>query len=199
MPVEATSHRRPVARSASIRTTLRAYALASMATRTSAGILLYRRTPRGLEVLLAHPGGPIMAAKDEGHWSIPKGELDGDDPERAARREFEEETGLSVADATLVDLGSTRQKGGKLVLAWGAEGDLDPARAVSNTFVMEWPPRSGRTQEFPEIDRVAWFSLDEARRRLKEAQAVFLDRLAGLLGEPAVDLSEASAPAGPSG
>lgn len=155
-----------------------------MATRTSAGILLYRRTARGVEVLLAHPGGPLMTHKDEGHWSIPKGELDGEEPEAAARREFEEETGVSVADLPLIDLGSTRQKGGKLVLAWAAEGDVDPERAVSNTFVMEWPPKSGRRQEFPEIDRVAWFSLDDARQRLKEAQGVFLDRLAEHLAVP---------------
>ncbi len=151
-----------------------------MATRTSAGILLYRRTPAALEVLLAHPGGPYMAHKDHGHWSIPKGELDGEDPEVAARREFEEETGHPVRQEQLRDLGSVRQKGGKVVLAWAAEGELDPDRAESNTFLMEWPPGSGTQERFPEIDRVAWFGLDEARRRIKDAQAAFLDRLVEL-------------------
>ncbi len=167
-----------------------------MTTRTSAGILLYRRTGQGLEVLLAHPGGPIMARKDHGHWTIPKGEPDGEDPEVAARREFEEETGHPVAGVELLDLGWTRQKGGKLVLAWAAEGDLDPARAVSNTFLMEWPPRSGIQQPFPEVDRVEWFDMDEARRRIKDAQAVFLDRLIELVGESIGDSVEARGPAG---
>jgi predicted NUDIX family NTP pyrophosphohydrolase len=145
---------------------------------TSAGILLYRRTNGRLEVLLAHPGGPFFARKDAGHWTIPKGEVDpGEDLLDVARREFEEETGHAVPDGALVDLGSIVQKGGKIVRAWGAEGDLDPAAAVSNTFELEWPPRSGRIETFPEVDRVAWFAADEARARIRDTQAALIDRL----------------------
>jgi predicted NUDIX family NTP pyrophosphohydrolase len=145
---------------------------------TSAGILLYRRTNGRLEVLLAHPGGPFFARKDAGHWTIPKGEVEpGEQPLAVARREFEEETGHAVPDGPLVDLGSIVQKGGKIVHAWGAEGDLDPAAAVSNTFELEWPPRSGRVQAFPEVDRVEWFATDEARARIRDTQAAFIDRL----------------------
>ncbi len=131
-----------------------------------------------MEVLLAHQGGPFWIKKDLGHWTIPKGEVEpGEELEAVARREFQEETGHEVGDVQLVELGQIRQKSGKVVFAWGAKGDLDPSTAVSNSFEMEWPPRSGRTQSFPEIDRVEWFDLDEARRKLKAAQVPFLDRL----------------------
>ena len=131
-----------------------------------------------MEVLLAHQGGPFWIKKDLGHWTIPKGEVEpGEELEAVARREFLEETGHEVGDVQLVELGQIRQKSGKVVFAWGANGDLDPSTAVSNTFEMEWPPRSGRIQAFPEIDRVEWFDLDAARRKLKAAQVPFLDRL----------------------
>jgi predicted NUDIX family NTP pyrophosphohydrolase len=140
----------------------------------SAGVLL--RRPDG-RVLLVHPGGPFWAKRDAGAWSIPKGEYeDGDDPEACARREFEEELG-SAAPEGLVDLGTVRQKNGKEVRAYLARGDLDVAGVVSNTFTMEWPPKSGRTAEFPEIDRAEWFTVDEAREKLNPAQAELLDRL----------------------
>jgi predicted NUDIX family NTP pyrophosphohydrolase len=146
--------------------------------RTSAGVLLWRRGASGLEVLLGHPGGPLWAKKDAGHWTVVKGEIDpGETAEDVARREFKEETGHDLPDGPMVELGEIRQKSGKVVLAWAVEGDLDPATAVSNTFTMEWPPRSGRRAEFPEIDRVEWFGLDEARSRIKDAQAAFIDRL----------------------
>ena len=150
----------------------------------SAGILLFRRGAAGPEVLLAHPGGPFWARKDLGAWSIPKGEHgDDESPLVCARREFAEETGAELPEGALVELGEVRQGGGKLVRAWAAEGDLDPEAVRSNTFELEWPPRSGRTQEFPEIDRAAWFGLDEAPERLLAAQAPFLDRLREHLGD----------------
>jgi predicted NUDIX family NTP pyrophosphohydrolase len=153
--------------------------------RTSAGILLWRSREGRLEVLLAHQGGPFWAKKDLGHWTIPKGEVEpGEELVAVARREFAEETGHAVPDHRLIDLGQITQKSGKLVLGWAVEGDLDPSTAVSNTFELEWPPRSGRIEKFPEIDRVEWFDLDEARRRLKAAQVPFLDRLKGALAEP---------------
>jgi predicted NUDIX family NTP pyrophosphohydrolase len=149
----------------------------------SAGILLFRRGAGGAEVLLVHPGGPFWARKDLGAWSIPKGEHgDDEDALAAARREFEEETGTALPDGPLTALGDIRQRGGKRVRAWALEGDFDPATVRSNTFELEWPPRSGRTQAFPEIDRAAWFGLDEARERLLGAQAPFLDRLREHLG-----------------
>ena len=149
----------------------------------SAGILLHRTAAGGrTEVLLVHPGGPFWARKDQGAWSIPKGEYDdGDDPLAAAVREFEEETGQAPPTDELVELGTLRQAGGKLVSAWAAPGDLDPATVTSNTFTMEWPPRSGRRREFPEIDRAAWFDLDTAREKLVAAQAELLDRLVAAL------------------
>ena len=144
----------------------------------SAGILLYRRPAGALEVLLVHPGGPYWARKDEGAWSIPKGEYaDGEDALDCARREFEEETGTAPPVGALVTLGEVRQRSGKRVTAWAAEGDLDADAVRSNTFTVEWPPRSGRTQEFPEVDRAAWFAPDDARRALVPAQAAFVDRL----------------------
>jgi predicted NUDIX family NTP pyrophosphohydrolase len=145
----------------------------------SAGILLHRRGAGGREVLLVHPGGPFWAKRDDGAWSIPKGEYaDGEDAQAAARREFAEELGSPLPDgAPLVELGEVRQRNGKLVAAWAAEGDLDATAARSNTFEMEWPPRSGRRQEFPEIDRAEWFPLARAREKLIPAQVAFLDRL----------------------
>jgi predicted NUDIX family NTP pyrophosphohydrolase len=148
----------------------------------SAGILLHRRGESGIEVLLVHPGGPFWARKDQGAWSIPKGELDGDeDPRACALREFAEETGTRLPDTALDDLGSVKQKSGKVVFAFAAAGDLDPATLVSNTFELEWPPRSGRMQAFPEIDRAEWFGLDAAREKLNPAQVAFVDRLEALL------------------
>ena len=129
-------------------------------------------------MLLAHMGGPYWALKDLGHWTIPKGEIEpGEEAVAVARREFAEETGHDLPGGPLIELGEIWQKSGKLVLAWAVEGDLDPAAAVSNTFDMEWPPRSGRIRSFPEIDRVEWFDLTEARRRLRAAQVPFLERL----------------------
>jgi predicted NUDIX family NTP pyrophosphohydrolase len=149
-----------------------------VARRRSAGIVLYREGDGGLEVLLVHPGGPFWAKKDIGAWSIPKGEYDpGEDPQAYALREFEEETGTKLDAPQLIELGAVVQKAGKEVTAWAARGDLDPASVRSNSFTMEWPPRSGREQEFPEIDRAAWFALDEARDRLVGAQIELLDRL----------------------
>jgi predicted NUDIX family NTP pyrophosphohydrolase len=146
--------------------------------RVSGGILLFRRTAGGFEVLLAHPGGPYFKDRDEGHWTIPKGEPEPDEAlVDAATREYAEETGLSLPAVPLIELGSITQKGGKVVHAWAAEGDLRPELAQSNTIEIEWPPRSGRMQVFPEIDRVAWFAPAEARRRMKEAQIPLLDRL----------------------
>lgn len=154
-----------------------------MATRTSAGILLFRRRDGALEVLLAHPGGPFFRAKDEGHWTIPKGEVDpGEALEAVARREFEEETGHPPPEGEFLDLGSIVQKGGKIVYAWALEGDLDAAASVSNTFELVWPPGSGRLQVFPEIDRVEWFGPDEARRRVKPTQIPLIERLEAALG-----------------
>jgi predicted NUDIX family NTP pyrophosphohydrolase len=152
-------------------------------TRHSAGLLLYRVRSGAVEVLLVHPGGPFWAKKDLGAWSVPKGEVDADEePLAAARREFEEETGTRP-DGDFAALSPVRQKGGKTVHAWAVAGDLDPAGIRSNTFEMEWPPRSGRTQAFPEVDRAAWFPLDEARRRILESQAPLLDELARLLAD----------------
>ena len=148
----------------------------------SAGLLLHRGTGEALEVLLVHPGGPFWARKDEGAWSIPKGEyLAGEDPLEAARREFDEELGTSPPDGPLLDLGEVRQAGGKHVVAWALRGDLDVDEITSNTFEMVWPPRSGRLQSFPEIDRAGWFSVDDARVKLLSGQRPFLDRLVALV------------------
>ena len=144
----------------------------------SAGLLLYRRGPRDIEVLLAHPGGPFWQNKDAGAWGIVKGEYeDGEEPDAVARREFTEETGYPAPQPPYLPLGEITKKSGKVVIAWGAEGDLDPAAAVSNTVPIEWPPRSRQFIEVPEIDRVAWFGSDEARRKISEAEAPFVDRL----------------------
>ena len=145
--------------------------------------MVWRRLDGGIEVLLGHPGGPFFVNKDDGVWSIPKGEVESDEHDiDVARREFKEETGHEVPDAPAIGLGEVRQRGGKLVAAWAVEGDLDPAAAQSNTFEMEWPPRSGRVGTFPEIDRVAWFPLPAARKKMNPAQAAFLDRLADAIG-----------------
>ena len=152
-----------------------------MAAKRSAGVLLYRLRAGTLEVLLAHPGGPFWAKKDAGAWTIPKGEIgEGEDPESAARREMAEETGIEVA-GELIALTPVRQRAGKTVLAWAAQGDCDPAGLRSNTFSMEWPPRSGKQQAFPEIDRGAWFALEEARARILPAQVALLDELERLV------------------
>ena len=144
----------------------------------SAGLLMYRFCEGELEVLLVHPGGPFFAKKDEGWWSIPKGLVEDAEPElETARREFAEETSLSTGAATLLPLGHVRQKSGKRVHAWAFEGDCDAGAVHSNTFELEWPPRSGRVQSFPEIDRAAWFGLDAARVKMNAAQTAFLDRL----------------------
>jgi predicted NUDIX family NTP pyrophosphohydrolase len=148
----------------------------------SAGILLHRTRDGRREVLLVHPGGPFWARRDAGAWSIPKGEYGPDeDPVACALREFEEELGaLPPAAEDLVELGTITQRGAKRVTAWAAPGDLDPDSIRSNTFTMEWPPRSGQTREFPEIDRAAWFGLEEAREKINPAQADLLDRLSAL-------------------
>jgi predicted NUDIX family NTP pyrophosphohydrolase len=156
----------------------------SRARRRSAGLILYRTPARKstvLEVLLVHPGGPLWANKDVGAWSIPKGEYDdGEDPLAAALREFSEELGSpppAQDGVEPIDLGEIRQKSGKRVSAWALAGDFDVSRVASNTFTMEWPPRSGRANEFPEVDRAEWFRIAEARRRINPAQAELLDRL----------------------
>jgi predicted NUDIX family NTP pyrophosphohydrolase len=151
--------------------------------RLSAGILLFREREGRLEVLLGHPGGPFFAKKDEGSWTVLKGEADpGEELPAVARREFAEETGQEPPDGTMLELGEVRQRGGKTVVAWALAGDLDPAEAGSNTFEMEWPPRSGRVRAFPEIDRVGWFDLETARRKILPAQVPFLDRLERAIG-----------------
>lgn len=160
----------------------------------SAGILLYRRrdagAEAGLEVLLAHPGGPYWKSQQFGSWSVPKGITEGDEPlEAVAEREFAEETGFAVASVAAqpaqppLDLGEVQLKSGKIIRAWAVEGDLDPERSRSNEIDIEWPPRSGQLLRIPEVDRVAWFGLDEARRRAHPAQAAFVDRLLVALGE----------------
>jgi len=151
-----------------------------MAAKESAGVLLFR-DPAAPEFLLAHPGGPFWARKDLGAWTIPKGEPDpGEEPQQCALRELGEELGPAAPTldpAELIELGSIRQKGGKVVRAWGAEADFDPAALDSNSFELEWPPRSGTRSEFPEVDRAEWFDPDEARRRILPAQAPLVDRL----------------------
>ncbi|MFG1927428.1 NUDIX domain-containing protein [Cryptosporangium sp. NPDC048952] len=154
-----------------------------MAGKRSAGLLVYRMADGRPEVLLGHMGGPFWARKDEAAWSVPKGEYEGDEtPEAAARREFAEELGLPAPEGALVPLGEVKQSGGKTVTVWAIEGDLSPDDVVPGTFPLEWPPKSGRVQEFPEVDRVAWFDLDTAREKLVTGQRTFLDRLAEFLG-----------------
>ena len=147
----------------------------------SAGILLHRSTPNGVEVLLVHPGGPFFARKDLGAWSIPKGEVEeGEELLAVAHRELAEETGFT-ADGPALPLGQVRQRGGKVVHAWAVRGDADPSHLRSNTFELEWPPKSGQVREFPEVDRAEWFDLAEARLRINPAQAELLDRLEAAL------------------
>jgi predicted NUDIX family NTP pyrophosphohydrolase len=151
--------------------------------KTAAGLLLYRRGSPGIEVLLAHPGGPFWTRKDLGAWTIPKGEIDpGEEPIVAARREFREEIGFDVPGPA-EPLGQIKQPGGKVVRIWAAEGDFDPAQLASNTFEMEWPKGSGHMRVFPEVDRAAWFDLTEARRRILPGQAPFLDALVAALSD----------------
>jgi predicted NUDIX family NTP pyrophosphohydrolase len=146
--------------------------------RRSAGVVLFRRNQREIEVLLAHPGGPFWKNKDDGAWSIPKGEYgENEDPLAAAKRELAEETGL-MPSGDFIPLGEIRQTGGKVVTAWAVEGNADPARIRSNTFPMPWPPGSKKLQEFPEIDRAEWFPLEAARRKILKTQVELLERLA---------------------
>jgi predicted NUDIX family NTP pyrophosphohydrolase len=145
--------------------------------RAAAGLLLFRRKSDDLEVLLVHPGGPLWTRKDEGAWSIPKGEIEpGEDPLRAAQREFEEELGSPVS-GDFIPLTQIRQASGKLVHAWAVEADFNPATLQSGTFSMEWPPRSGRQQHFPEVDRAQWFTIEDAKRKINKAQIALLDQL----------------------
>jgi len=156
-----------------------------MAKKTSAGLLLYRRCGE-LEVLLVHPGGPFWAKKDAGSWSVPKGEfLEGEDPLQVARREFTEETGFTV-DGDFYRFNPVKQLGGKVIYVWAIEADCDATRARSNLFSLEWPPKSGRMQQFPEVDRVEWFTVDEARKRINKGQVPLLDQLVSMLNPAAV-------------
>ncbi|MFO8010862.1 MAG: NUDIX domain-containing protein [Dehalococcoidia bacterium] len=149
--------------------------------RYSAGLLMYRIRDAGLEVLLVHPGGPYWARKDEGAWSIPKGEYQaGEDPFEVAKREFQEETGIEP-EGNFVELSQVRQPGGKKVTAWAFEGDCDPVAIRSNTFTMEWPPHTGKQVEFPEVDRADWFKTDVARRKIQKGQVNFIDQLCELI------------------
>jgi predicted NUDIX family NTP pyrophosphohydrolase len=151
--------------------------------RRSAGIALFRLSGPEPEVLLVHPGGPLWARRDAGAWSIPKGEYgDDEEPEAAARREFTEELGAPAPDGEMIDLGEIKQPGGKLVRAWAAPGDLDAGAIRSNTFALEWPPRSGRVGEYPEVDRAQWFTLERARERINPGQIPLLERLEDALG-----------------
>ncbi len=148
----------------------------------SAGILLYRFKGGILEVFLVHPGGPFWAKKDLGAWSIPKGEIaENEDPLDTAKREFREELGVDFS-GDLIPLTPIKQRGGKIVYAWASEGDMDPDKIKSNTFEMEWPPKSGRKREFPEIDRGEWFNISDAKRKINPAQSALIDELVGKLG-----------------
>jgi len=147
--------------------------------------VLYRRVEGAIEILAVHPGGPFWARKDDGAWSIPKGELDDETDELAvARREFAEELGVEAPDGPVLDLGEIRQRGGKRVRAFAVEGELDPSTVISNTVEIEWPPRSGQRLEIPEVDRAEWFAPERAREKLNAAQVPFVDRLLELLAEP---------------
>lgn len=151
-----------------------------MAAKNSAGILLYRLRDSELEVFLVHPGGPFWAKKDAGAWSIPKGEFaEGEDPLSAAKREFEEETGFPL-EGDLVALTPLKQRGGKIIYAWAVQGDCDPGAIRSNTFSLEWPPRSGKRQEFPEVDRAGWFTIPDAMRKIAPGQRGFLAELVSI-------------------
>lgn len=169
-----------------------------MVARASAGLLPYRVSEGRVEVLIAHMGGPLWSRREDGAWSVIKGELgEGEQAMAAALREFEEETGAPAPDGPALELGEVRQSGGKRVIAWAVEADLDAANLRSNTFELEWPPRSGHMREFPEVDRFEWCEPALARARLVKAQAELLDRLVGLLGwrpRPGRDLPEAEPP-----
>ena len=155
----------------------------------SAGILLYKVTKGNLTVLLVHPGGPFWARKDAGAWSVPKGEFSDDEaPEAAARREFGEELGMPLPSGTLMELGDVRMSSGKIIYAWALEGDLDMSAIKSNTFTMEWPPKSGQQQTFPEADKAAWFDMTSAQTKINTAQSTFLHRLAEKLQVAVIQL-----------
>jgi predicted NUDIX family NTP pyrophosphohydrolase len=157
----------------------------------SAGILLYKQSAAGLQVLIVHPGGPFWAKKDAGAWSIPKGEfVEGEEALAAAKREFREELGVPVPEGEARDLGSAKQSSGKVVYVWAYAGDVDVKMIHSNTFKMEWPPKSGQEQEFPEVDRARWCTLEAARTKLVKGQVVFLERLAEQLGASLPDIPE---------
>jgi predicted NUDIX family NTP pyrophosphohydrolase len=155
-----------------------------MATKPSAGILLYRHRDGALQVLLVHPGGPMWAKRDAGAWSVPKGEYEPDEePLAAARREFAEELGSPAPDGEPIDLGQVRQRSGKLVSAWALAGDLDAAAIVSNLCMVQWPPRSGRQIEIPEVDRAQWFDMPSAREKINPAQVALIERLEAALAQ----------------
>ena len=147
----------------------------------SAGILVYRTRKNALEVLIVHPGGPFWAKKDQGAWSLPKGEFEGEDGIAAAKREFQEELGQTPPVGTYQELGTVKNKSGKVIHAWTVEGELDVRDIKSNTFSLEWPPKSGKEQEFPEVDKAGWFKLEVASQKLNGAQAAFIERLAEML------------------
>jgi predicted NUDIX family NTP pyrophosphohydrolase len=147
----------------------------------SAGLLLYRHNQASIEVLLVHPGGPFWRNKDEGAWTIPKGEFDNEDPLEAAKRELKEETGLAPPDGNYIPLTPIKQKNGKLVHAWAIEADFDPASLSSNEFETEWPPKSGRMQKFPEVDRAEWFAPEVARQKMLAGQGALVEELLGIL------------------
>lgn len=150
----------------------------------SAGLLLYKRSGKEILVLLVHPGGPFWAKKDKGAWSIPKGEfIEGEDPQDAAHREFQEELGLTPPEGQTIDLGSVKQSSGKMVYIWAQESDLDISKMKSNLFEMQWPPKSGRMQQFPEADKAAWLALAQASEKIVKGQLPFLERLAEQFGQ----------------
>jgi predicted NUDIX family NTP pyrophosphohydrolase len=149
----------------------------------SAGLLLYRGDTTSMEVFLVHPGGPFWAKKDMGAWSIPKGEFEGDeDAASAAKREFKEETGIDVPDGNVTELGQVKASSSKMIHAWAVEADVDPKQVKSNTFDMEWPPKSGQSQQFPEVDKAAWFPLSVAKTKIVKGQTALLEKLAELTG-----------------
>ena len=159
-----------------------------MMPKLSAGILMYRFRESKLEVFLVHPGGPFWAKKDKGAWSIPKGEFEQDeDPLVAAIREFQEETGILI-DGSFFELGELRQPSRKIVHAWAIQGDADPSQIISNTFELEWPPKSGKYKDFPEIDRASWFTISLAKDKLLKGQIEFIDRLIEKLGIPSEEI-----------
>jgi predicted NUDIX family NTP pyrophosphohydrolase len=148
----------------------------------SAGLLMYRKAGKGIEVLIVHPGGPFWAKKDKGAWSIPKGEFEEGEALDTAKREYREELGHDAPEGDYAELGSVKNKSGKTIHAWAAEGDLDVTKLASNTFSMEWPPKSGQQQEYPEVDKAGWFAPEKATQKLNPAQAPFVERLLEILG-----------------